>query len=175
MLRGINTMSKNEIYVFDGKRLIIEDQELALAINIPFCPVLVPEKRKDKEKLADDHRLRLFRTENKKLYECYVEKEKQKNGQFLLFYPKGQVKMESYYLQGQLHGPSTFFSEKGDLLAKSWFVEGKQQGKVQWFYLNGNAASHQRYFNGAWHGRQDYYYEDAALKSTIHYIHGVLD
>lgn len=162
-------------YIFENKKLILNDPELDLAVEEAFEPVMIPEERKDGLELPKGHVLRVFYDKKWKLFECYTELQGQPNGQCILFYPDGSVKEESFYLNGKLHGPSTFWSNKGSVLAKSWFVNGKQVGKCYWYYPSGVPYSVQRYKNGLWHGQQVFYYEDGTIKTLMQYKHGLLD
>ncbi len=91
-----------------------------------------------------------------------------------LFYPSGQVEGETFYLEGELHGPSLFFSENGMLLSKGWFYHGQRMGKLWQYYLSGKPYCVQRFKAGVPCGNQEYYYEDGALKTLLPYEEGEL-
>src|SRR5262249_19638849 len=89
------------------------------------------------------------------------------------FYPDNTLKLEQYYLNGVLHGPSTYFSKEGRILSYHGYVNGLQQGKAWQFYMDGSLASIQRFRDGQWDGLQEYYYPHGTLKSEINYSHGL--
>lgn len=155
-------------------RMVLSDPECKLSIDRAFDPIMVPEVREEGKILAKGHVLRVFYDNNWKLYECLVEKDGLPDGQALLFYPDGKVKLENYYSKGKMHGPSRFFGTNGQILAESFYVKGLQQGKGQWYYASGNLYSLQRFKDGVWHGPQEYYYEDGAIKTLVNYDEGKL-
>lgn len=164
-----------ETYLFNDGQLIITDPELGISFYEEYAPILVPGKRKDGKKLSEAHLLRVIHREGHPIEECYVEKEGKKDGQFILLYPSGKKKTESYYVDDKLHGPSTFYQEDGKVLAKSWYIYGKKQGKSFWYYPSGSLYSIQRFLNGLWHGQQDYFFDNGNQKTLMTYHHGKLE
>lgn len=96
-------------------------------------------------------------------------------GKHLEHYPSGTIKLEQFYQDSLLHGPSTFFSEDGKILAKNWFIKGKKQGKFFTYYHSGEPHSIQRFKDGQPDGRQQYFYRDGSPKTILMYKHGQLN
>lgn len=101
--------------------------------------------------------------------------EEKLSGQYLSHYPSGAVKLEQYYLEQHLHGPSTYYSETGGVLARSWHYHGVQLGKTWRYYLSGELHSLLRYREGVFHGKQEIYYQNGHPKSSLNYADGVLN
>lgn len=85
------------------------------------------------------------------------------------------VKGLSYYLNGELHGPSEFFANDGTLLAKTWFFKGKREGKSRQYYAGGALYNLERYRNGLLEGKQEYFYPSGVKKSVLSFTQGLLD
>jgi antitoxin component YwqK of YwqJK toxin-antitoxin module len=90
-------------------------------------------------------------------------------------YPNGSIKMQSFYKQGQLHGPSRFYSKKGTLLAEGWFIRGERQGKNKLFYPSGRCYAIQRYVNDHLEGLQEYFHENGQLHIIFSYKNGIME
>lgn len=101
------------------------------------------------------------------------------HGHSIVNYPSGAKKMELYYKEGFLHGPSTSYSEKGVLLSQSWYIQGNQEGKALFYYSDGELHSIESYKEGQREGEQHYFYPDGSQKSKIPYrqgkIHGAVE
>jgi antitoxin component YwqK of YwqJK toxin-antitoxin module len=164
-----------DTYTFEENKIIVIDEELGLSFQESFSPIKLPENPEQDQMLGDGYTIKIFTIEEDLLEEAYVEKDGKIDGQCLLFYPNGAIKMEVFYALGSLHGPSTFFSEDGMVLAKGWFIRGKRQGKCYWYYPSKTLSSLQRFVEGAWHDKQEYYYPNGTLKTIMHYKHGLLD
>lgn len=156
-------------YEFNGTFLRLEDEELQLSLQEDFVPLLIPANPILGEQLQG-HIIKMDLSGGQ-----YLEKHGKRHGQALLLYADGSKKMECFYLDGDLHGPSSFFSEKGALLSKSWFWHGKQEGKCLWYYPSGQLYSIQRYREGQWHLLQEYFWESGQVKSCIPYKNGKLE
>lgn len=165
----VHLKNKMEKYLIEKKRMILIDTELGLHFEEHFDPQLLPQKKVSGKKLSSGHRIQ------KSGEEWFLEKEEKHDGQALFFYPSGEIKMELYYSQGQLHGPSTFYSENGQILSKRWFIQNQLQGKSWEYYLNGALYSVQQFVNGVWHGKQDYFYLNGNSKTIMTYEHGILE
>ncbi len=154
-----------EEYTFERGRFVLIDEELQLSHSESVKPLYLPEHpvKGQKEEGAI-----LMKSDE----ECYFEKEGNRTGQNHLYYSSGSLKMETFYRDGLLHGPSTYFSEEGETLSKGWFIEGKREGKTHWYTLEGSLYSLQRFRNGVWEGKQEYYYPDGSLKTQLHYNRG---
>lgn len=163
---------KQENYAFEKNILILIDPELDLHVKEPFKPILVPLSKK--EMLPDGYRLRTTGRKDGPYREFLIEKKGIPDGQCLLLFSNGRIKMESYYSNGKLHGPSSFFAEEGQLLSKAWFLHGVQQGKSWSYYLDGSLYAIQRFREGLWQGKQEFFYPDGKLKTLMHYEKGQL-
>jgi antitoxin component YwqK of YwqJK toxin-antitoxin module len=96
-------------------------------------------------------------------------------GQFLMFYPDGELKGECFYKNGKLHGPSIFYSKDGIVLAKGWYVENIKQGKNLQYYLSGRICNTKRFKDGELEGLQEYFYDTGMQQAALHYKKGNLD
>lgn len=156
-------------YSFKDKLITLIDQEMDLHFQEAYDPVLVPAERKVFSSLGKEHIL--VRTRD----DAWVaEKNGHWDGQYLQFYPNGAKKIEAYYLDGILHGPSIYFADDGKVLSQSWFIKGLQQGKAWQFYANGQLYSLQRFFDNHWHGTQEYFYANGKVKTMVKYVYGKL-
>lgn len=91
-----------------------------------------------------------------------------------LFYPSGQLKVETFYREGLIHGPSLFYAENGRVLAHSWFLNGRQEGKMWTYYATGPLHSLQLFYKGLKVGLHHYFYPSGLLKSLLPYKEGNL-
>ncbi len=162
-------------YTFEDKVITLVDEELGLQYREVFDPIQVPEKRKPHQRLPDGHALTCFGPPDNPEETWVVEKEGLWDGQYLLCYPNGNPKLMSYYVKGELHGPSTFYSEEGSVIAYSWYIKGLQQGKSWLYYPSGVVYGIQRYLDGVWHGKQEYFYANGNPKTIMNYLHGRLE
>lgn len=163
-----------EQYTFKDKTLTIIDDEIGLRHIEPFDPVCIPEDLRHNLDLGHGRFLKVAPFTDG-AFEYHIAKGGILDGQCILSYPSGQTKMECYYVEGQLHGPSKFFSEAGRLLVATWFLEGRREGKSLGFYQSGAKAFIQRFRSGLWHGIQEYWYENGNLKSRMEYLNGEPD
>lgn len=92
-----------------------------------------------------------------------------------LYHPDGKLKLEHYFLNGQLHGPSIFYDAEGNVLVRAWFLHGKQQGKMWTYYSSGSLHSIQQFKEGRWEGKQYYLYPNGIPKSILSYAEGKLN
>jgi antitoxin component YwqK of YwqJK toxin-antitoxin module len=96
--------------------------------------------------------------------------------QVKIYYPEStQLKQSSFYLEGQLHGPSYFYSPQGVLLTESWFQRGKKQGRWSRYYLSGALYCLLGYRENLLEGKQEYFYEDGYPYVIMHYKKGLLE
>lgn len=164
-----------DIYQFDGKQLTIIDEALKLSYIHPFAPIRIPDNfRKGKSKLPKGFCLAFEGESLANASSVHIEKNDVREGQMLLFYPSSKLKMENFYKDGDLHGPSTYYSEQGEILYKGWFIDGVQQGKCWKYYFQGALYCIETYLDGCLHGSQQYYYPDGTLKTKLCYSHGKL-
>lgn len=79
----------------------------------------------------------------------------------------GMLKMEQYYLDNCLHGPSTYYEPDGQVLAQRWFIHGLPEGKARYYSLNRQLIRLNRYRHGLLQGSQEAYFENGLLR--LHY------
>ena len=155
---------KGDIYTFEDHFINIVDPEMGIEFKEHFYPPLV--KKEEESSSESPHQF---------VGEKYFEQGGKLEGQYLFFYPSGELRGESFYYNGDLHGPSTFFTKEGKILARSWFIHGKRQGKTHQYYLSGELYSIQRFKEGLKQGIQEYYYRDGTLKTILRYNEGILE
>jgi antitoxin component YwqK of YwqJK toxin-antitoxin module len=168
-------MLKNdgELYLFDGKKLVIKDDACDLALEEDFSPARLPANPKDGKVVQKKHTIKVFAREGWPT-EFFLETEGMRDGEYKLIDENGSVKAIMFYKLGKLHGPSFCYSKEGTLSAEAWFWEGKQEGKCVWYYLDGAVYAKQRYRNGLLEGQQEFYYPDQSPKTVMHYRKGRL-
>lgn len=103
-----------------------------------------------------------------------IFREENKLSKQSLTYPSGKLKLETYYSDGKLHGPSTFYSEQGTILCRAWFIHGKQSGKMWSYHADGSLHSLQIFQDGLPVGIHQYFYAGGQPKSILPYKQGVL-
>lgn len=153
-----------ETYFLKDGFLEIIDTELDIFYREPFAPCYIPNSDKPL-KTQDSTNLTT---------ELFFEKQGKLEGERLTFYPSGEIKGQSFYHSGNLHGPSTFCNKEGHLSAQSWFINGKRHGKTWLYYLTGEQYAVLRYKNGLKHGKQEYFYRDGTIKTLLNYSDGEL-
>lgn len=163
-----------DTYTFENDLLRLHDQELNLSFQEVFVPIKVPLFPIHGQSPYPEHVISVIHNEEGFIEEAFIEKNDLLNGQFLIFYPTGTIKLETFYQNNLIHGPSSFYSKKGSLLAREWFIKGKRQGKSHWYYPSGALYSIQRFVNGALHDKQEYYYENGEPKTVLIYSDGQL-
>ncbi|MCB1107532.1 MAG: toxin-antitoxin system YwqK family antitoxin [Chlamydiia bacterium] len=158
-----------ETYQFKEGRLVIQDPYLDIQIDTPFTPLTVPKDFSDKPHLI------VKRDQGGTILRAYFEIEGRFEGEYVIYYPSGEVESECYYEKGLLHGPSRFYCENGTCLSETWFYQNKKEGKSTRYYLSGKLCALERHKGGVFHGKQEYYYENGTVKSLMHYKNGVLE
>lgn len=158
-----------ETYQFKEGRLTIQDPDIGVEIDAPFKPLTVPKD------FSTTPNLIVKRDDKGAVLRAYFEVEGQFDGQYLLYYPWGEIETECYYKHGNLHGPSRFYSETGTCLSETWYFENQKEGKAVRNFLSGKRCAVERYKDGVFHGKQEYYYENGSLKSEMVYNDGVLE
>ena len=161
-------MAKNdEMYEVKNGIMKIIDPELGISFidTKPLGP-----KVSDCENKKSQFEIREV-IKGKKLLEKAVFSNGKKNGQSLYFRSDGSLLLESYYREGNLHGPSKSFDTNEECLSTAWFIEGKRQGKV----IFQRIQSTKFYVDGLEHGLQKYYFTDGTIKAEIPYTHGLLN
>lgn len=133
----------------------------------------IPTPNADEEYFFDKNH---FRIKDPELQLDYAEifPDGQEPAQESLFYPSQKMKLETWYLNDSLHGPSTFYDENGTILCRAWFVQGKQEGKMWTYHADGSLHSLQMFDKGLPIGLHQYFYPNGLPKSILPYKQGVL-
>lgn len=92
----------------------------------------------------------------------------------VIAYPSGNTKMECYYKNNILHGPSTYYGDDNKVLARYWFVDGKREGRAVRRYIDGEIYSIEAYRSGLKVGTHRYFYKDGKIRSCLGYLNGQL-
>ncbi len=167
-------VEKQEKYQLSDCQLSIIDPELEIEIQslftLPFLPsdLTLAFAAPNKETLVVE-KDRLGQIEK-----AYLATAKIKHGEQRAFYPNGELKSQTFYYEGKLHGPSRYYSIDKCLLAESWYHNGLQEGKMRLYYACGKSSSLQRYKNGLREGNQEYFYDNGNLKTIMGYKKGNL-
>ena len=156
------------------KRSVSIMPDPALPIYPPFETILLPSKPSEGEKLPSGHRVSILKQYGQPPEEIRLKKEGILDGQCLLYYSDGKIKMESHYSHGRLNGTVKSFSPSGGLLTISFYVNGKLDRESKWYYPSGALYAIHRNRQGVLHGQQEYFYENGAPKTLLNYAHGVL-
>ena len=158
---------KQDRYLFDGDRLIIQDVELGIDIDTYASSV----------KVERAHPGRVDQKTTRTRWAAYYKVDGQLAGQWLSYHRDGAILQECFYLHGKMHGPSRLFTPEGSCLSETWFCHDKQEGKAWRHYLSGRLCSIERYRRGGRHGRQEHYYdaEGSPQRSRLFYVDGRLD
>lgn len=169
------SQKKKTTYQFKNKRIKISDPDLHIEIDVPFDPILIPNKPVDGTEIKPHYFLRVSAHKKSEAYECFVEYQDKPHGQCLLFYSNGHKKMETFYKNGLLHGPATFWNINGQVISESWFLDGLRCGKSYWYYASGNLYSVQTYRNNVRDGLQTFFYENGTPKTILLYKQGKIE
>ena len=89
------------------------------------------------------------------------------------WHKNGQLKTESNYKDGKLHGWKRYFSENGDLLGEAEFTDGS--GTINVNHENGNIWFSRTYLNGKRHGEQKLWYANGQLRKLENRTIGLKD
>lgn len=162
-------------YSFENEQLNIEDEELHISYCEKFSPHRITDDLRQDQILSDGSKFSLILNSEGDLEEAFFEKEGNFVGEYLLFYPSKNRKMQSFYLNNVLHGPSTFYHECGNILSMAWFINGVKQGKCEGYYPWGSLYSLQQFKNDLLHGRQVYFYPNGKVKTVMDYEFGKLN
>ena len=96
-------------------------------------------------------------------------------GEFKSFYPNGNIKLISNYIDGKLNGTYNFYYEKNEIInVQCVYINGKLHGKYLKFFPNGNIKLNCTYINGIKHGQCKRFYSNGIIESEFTYINGFL-
>jgi antitoxin component YwqK of YwqJK toxin-antitoxin module len=107
--------------------------------------------------------------ENGKLVEQYTinKQTKKKEGAFLAFYPNGQKREESFYINDSLHGERKFYHENGQLESITTLANGMYEGKYQKFNEQGKLTNEGQYVNNEMSGIWKRWYDTGELQEEV--------
>ena len=88
----------------------------------------------------------------------------QLNGEFINYYPSGQLKNKQKYVNGQQIGESINYFENGQIESKSFFVKGKYHGESVGYHENGTLRYRMNYVNGKLNGEYIVYYDNGQIE-----------
>lgn len=88
----------------------------------------------------------------------------QLNGEFINYYPSGQLKNKQKYVNGQQIGESIHYFENGQIEAKCFFVKGKYHGESVGYHENGTLRYRKNYVNGKLNGEYIFYYDNGQIE-----------
>ncbi len=165
----------NTHYSFENGLLKMFDPDSGIDYEDRFIPAGIPEDLRNGLKIDETHTFKVFRFNNGSFEYSIEDNRGIWDGEYRLLYPGGSVRIQCYYKNGKVHGPSLFFSEDGIVLVETWFIEGKRTGKSFHRYLSGAKQSTQNYLDGVWHGKQIFWYENGNEKTVMEYVHGKVD
>ena len=92
---------------------------------------------------------------------------KQKNGKYEAFFASGKTMEESYYKEGQLHGPRKVFFENGQLDYLENYVDGRFEGLYQKYDEHGQLIQEGQYMDNAMSGQWRGWYPSGKLKEEV--------
>ena len=104
-----------------------------------------------------------------------------KTGKILLgpwegYYAGGNLKSKGLYnTTGQRNGTWLWFNHKGEVKAKENYLNGKLDGQQEYYFANGNKSSLESYVNGQLQGPATIYYYGGSIKSVSMYKANKLD
>jgi MORN repeat variant len=89
------------------------------------------------------------------------------------WYSNGQMRKQSNYFNGQLHGQRTWWYPGGQMGEQSNYANGKRHGEYLWWYDNGQLLEQSNYVNGRLHGQSTCWHEDGKVIKQLNYVNGV--
>jgi len=92
-----------------------------------------------------------------------------RNGQYILYHPNGQIKVKSLYLNGILNGVEERFLKDGIRSALSNFSQGKRSGNQYLFYPSGTIKEVLFFDDGVIKGENVFYFKDGKIRQRVHF------
>lgn len=163
-----------EIYQFDEEIFVLIDAEVGISFKEYHSLWFLPSDPQDGQKVGATGYVRVLEAKPHLPSGIFIESEGVCHGERRLLYPNGQVKTQSFYTLGRLHGPCTCYHEDGGLLSEVWFIRGERQGKSHLYYRSGALYAKLQYREGKQEGWQEYFYENGMLKTRSSYRQGEL-
>lgn len=128
-----------------------------LIITLPACTT---DKRRE---------VVTYYPDSDRIYEQYTIRlpDSLRQGAFRSFYESGEMKEESFYQNGVLHGTRTLFYETGTPMIRETHEEGRFHGLYQSFYENGKVDLEGNYVDGSMEGEWRRYYDSGELMEIV--------
>jgi MORN repeat variant len=98
----------------------------------------------------------------------------QMHGECTWWYFGGQALEQSNYVNGQLHGECTWWYDDGQMCEQLNYVNGKLHGECAWWYRNGQMRKQANYANGNLHGECTLWYPGGQVCERSNYVNGKL-
>ena len=106
-----------------------------------------------------------FDSSNSKVIEKGTYKDNKKDGEWIQFFPNGNLKHKINFRGGIANGAAMFYYENGKLWEKGTWVIDHWVGAYQFFYPSGQIAYDWKYNKiGKRTGEQKYYHENGNVK-----------
>jgi antitoxin component YwqK of YwqJK toxin-antitoxin module len=90
-----------------------------------------------------------------------------RQGKYEAFFASGKILEESYYKEGELHGPRTVFFENGQTDYIETYVNGKFDGPYQKFNEQGQLVQEGQYVDNAMSGLWKGWYDSGEMKEEV--------
>jgi len=94
-----------------------------------------------------------------------------KQGEYLAFYPNGQVLEQSWYENDTLNGERKLFYESGKIESIEHQNHGKYEGTYQHYYENGQLSNEGQYVDNEMSGIWKRWYESGELMEEVTFAH----
>jgi len=103
----------------------------------------------------------------------WCEVDDKKNGHYQVFYPNGQVKIDSHFTDNLQDGSYQMKDSSGQLLREGRFSKGKMDQSWKRYYANGKLKDEGRWKDDSPEGLWKFYREDGKLEEQGSYENGV--
>jgi len=117
----------------------------------------------------------LYNELGQKVSEGIIDEEGKRLGQWIDFYPTGEVRARGTYTNNQRTGTWTFYYPSGQVEQRGQFERGRYQGQWNWYYPNGNLWREESYFNGREDGQFVEYDQSGKILTSGNYVSGEMD
>ena len=87
----------------------------------------------------------------------YTVKDGKRNGPYELYYPNGQLRRKTFFLNDQYDGPYEEFYDNGQQSIKTSFKNGKYDGALIRYYPDGTIQATGNHREGVFEGLQETY------------------
>jgi len=61
-----------------------------------------------------------------------------KDGEFIDYYPSGEILSKCWYLGGEFHGEVIYYFTFGGIFSKSYYIDGNRVTELKWLSYNRN-------------------------------------